>query len=50
MLSVCTVRMPWPEKVWRNGIEPHIQVEPTVEGVIRDEDRALNTALSYLCG
>lgn len=50
MLAICTVRMPWPEEVWRKGIEPHIWVEPTVEDVIRDEDRTLNVALSYLNG
>ncbi len=50
MLGICTVRMPWPEEVWRKGIEPDIWVEPTAEDVIRDEDRALNTALQHLCG
>ena len=36
-------------KKWRKcGIEAHIQVEPTVEDVINDEDRLLKTALGYL--
>ncbi len=46
---ICTVRMPEPEEVWHKGIEPHIRVEPTVEDIIHDEDRVLNTALRYLC-
>ena len=29
-LAVCTIRMPWPEEVWRKGIEPHIDVEPAI--------------------
>ena len=47
-LAVCTIRMPWPEEVWRKGIEPHIYVEPTIEDVIRNEDRTLKTAVRYL--
>ncbi len=50
MLGICTVRMPWPEVVAKKGIEPHIRVEPTVEDVIQNEDRTLNTALRHLCG
>ncbi len=42
--------MPWPEEVAKKGIEPHIPVEQTIEDVIRDEDRVLNAAMSYLCG
>ena len=49
-LAVCTIRMPWPEEVWRKGIEPHISVEPTIEDVIRNEDRTLETAVRYLGG
>ena len=49
-LGVCTIRMPWPEEVWRKGIEPHISVEPTIEDVIRNEDRTLETAVRYLGG
>ncbi len=48
--AICTVRMPEPEEVWQKGIEPHIRVEPTVEDIIQDEDRVLNTAMRYLCG
>jgi carboxyl-terminal processing protease len=48
MLGVCTIRMPWPEEVWLKGIEPHIHVEPTIEDIIRNEDRTLNTALLSL--
>jgi C-terminal processing protease CtpA/Prc len=47
---ICTVRMPEPEEVWQKGIMPHIRVEPTVEDIIHDEDRVLNTAMGYLCG
>lgn len=49
-LAVCTVRMPWPEKVWRKGIEPHVRVEPTIQDVVEDHDRALLTAMRYLVG
>ena len=49
-LAVCPIRMPWPEEVWRKGIEPHINVEPTIEDVIRNEDRTLETAVRYLGG
>jgi carboxyl-terminal processing protease len=48
--AICTIRMPWPEAVWQKGIEPNIYVEPTIEDVIKNEDRALETAVSYLCG
>ena len=48
-LGVCTIRMP-SSKDWRKGIEPHIRVEPTVEDVIHQEDRALSAAMRYLCG
>jgi C-terminal processing protease CtpA/Prc len=48
--GICTVRMPEPEEVWQKGIVPHIPVEPTVEDIIHDEDRVLNTAMHYLCG
>jgi carboxyl-terminal processing protease len=48
--AVCTIRMPWPEAVWQKGIEPHIHVEPTIEDVIRNRDRTLETAVGYLCG
>jgi len=48
--AICTVRMDWPHKIWRKGIEPHILVEPTVEDVIRNEDHVLNTAVRYLHG
>jgi hypothetical protein len=40
--------MPWPEEVWRKGIEPHILVEPTIEDVIWGEDRTLKTAMQEL--
>jgi hypothetical protein len=46
--GVCTIRMPWPEAVWQKGIEPHIYVEPTIEDVIVNKDRILETALSFL--
>jgi len=46
--AICTIRMPWPEQVWRKGIEPHICVSPTVEDVIRNEDRTLAAARRYL--
>jgi hypothetical protein len=36
------------EEVWQKGIEPHIHVEPTIEDVIRNKDRTLETAPSYL--
>ena len=49
-LAVCTIRMPWPEEVWRKGIEPDINVEPTIEDVIRNKDRTLETAVRYLGG
>ena len=49
-LAVCTIPIPWPEEVWRKGIEPHIDVEPAIEDVIRNEDRTLKTAVCYLCG
>jgi hypothetical protein len=42
--------MPEPEEVWQKGIEPHIRVELTVEDIIQDEDRVLNTAMRYLSG
>jgi C-terminal processing protease CtpA/Prc len=45
---ICTVRMPEPEEVWQKGIEPDIRVEPTVEDIINDRDRVLDTALQYL--
>jgi C-terminal processing protease CtpA/Prc len=48
LLGVCTIRMPWPELVERKGIEPHIRVEPTIEDIIRNEDRTLTTAVSSL--
>jgi carboxyl-terminal processing protease len=48
ILGVCTIRMSWPEEVWRKGIEPHIHVEPTIEDIIRNEDRTLNTAVVSL--
>jgi C-terminal processing protease CtpA/Prc len=48
ILGVCTIRVPWPELVGRKGIEPHIYVEPTIEDVIQNEDRALKTAVSSL--
>jgi C-terminal processing protease CtpA/Prc len=48
ILGVCTIRMPWPELVGRKGIEPDIHVEPTIEDIIRDEDRTLKTAVSSL--
>jgi len=48
--GICTIHMPWPEEVWKNGIEPDIWVEPTIEDVIRNEDRALKTAVEYLGG
>ena len=47
-LSVCTIRMPWPEEVWRKGIEPHVHVKPTIEDIIRNEDRTLKTAVLSL--
>jgi C-terminal processing protease CtpA/Prc len=47
---ICTVRMPWPEEVALKGIEPHVRVEPTVDDVIRNEDRVLQTAIRYLRG
>jgi carboxyl-terminal processing protease len=50
MLGICTVRMDWQEEAWQTGIEPHIRVEPTVQDIIRDDDRALDTAVRYLCG
>jgi hypothetical protein len=40
--------MPWPEEIWRKGIEPDVWAEPAVEDVIRDEDRILKTALSQI--
>jgi C-terminal processing protease CtpA/Prc len=46
ILGVCTIRNPWPEEVWRKGIEPHIHVEPTIEDIIRNEDRTLKAAVS----
>lgn len=48
--GICTIRMPWPEEIWRKGFAPDIWVEPTIEDVIRNEDRTLKTALDYLCG
>jgi len=48
--AICTIRMPWPEEVWQKGIEPDISVEPTIEDIIKNKDRALETAVSYLCG
>ena len=48
--GICTIRMPWPEEIWRKGIEPDIWVEPTIEDVIRNEDRTLKTAVDYLNG
>jgi C-terminal processing protease CtpA/Prc len=48
ILGVCTISMPWPEKVWCKGIEPHVYVEPTIEDVIRNEDRTLKIAVSSL--
>ena len=48
ILGVCTIRMDWPELVGRKGIEPHIHVEPTIEDIIRNEDRVLKTAVSSL--
>jgi C-terminal processing protease CtpA/Prc len=50
ILGVCTVNMPWPEGIWRKGIEPHIHIEPTIEDIIRNEDRILKTAVSTLLG
>jgi carboxyl-terminal processing protease len=47
--GICTIRMPWPEEIWQKGIEPDIWVEPTVEDVMRDEDRALKAAVDDLC-
>jgi len=43
-----TVHMSEYDEIWKKGIEPDIWVEPTIEDVIKDEDRALNTALRYL--
>jgi len=48
ILGICTIRMPWPEEIWRRGIEPHIHVEPTIEDIIRNEDRTLKTAVLSL--
>jgi C-terminal processing protease CtpA/Prc len=48
MLGICTVRVPWPELLGRKGIEPHIHVDPTIEDIIRNEDRTLKTAVSSL--
>jgi carboxyl-terminal processing protease len=45
IMGICTLRMPWPEKVAEKGIEPHIRVEPTVEDIFRDEDRVLSHVL-----
>jgi C-terminal processing protease CtpA/Prc len=50
VLGVCTIRVSWPELVGRKGIEPHIHIEPTVEDIIRNEDRTLKMALSSLLG
>jgi C-terminal processing protease CtpA/Prc len=50
ILWVCTIRMPWPALVGRKGIEPNIQIEPTVEDVIRNEDRMLKMAQSSITG
>jgi carboxyl-terminal processing protease len=49
-LAICTIRMPWPEKVWRKGIEPHVCVEPTIQDIIGNQDRVLTTAVRYLGG
>jgi hypothetical protein len=40
--------MNWPAEVWRDGIVPHVSVEPAVEDVMRDEDRALVAARRQL--
>lgn len=48
LLGVCTISMAWPEEVWRKGIEPHIHVEPTIEDIIRNEDRTLKAAMASL--
>lgn len=48
LFSICTVRMPWPEEVAQKGFEPHIWVEPAVEGVIRGEDQVLDAAARWL--
>ncbi len=47
-VAVCTVQMNWPAEVWRDGIVPHVSVEPAVEDVMRDEDRALVAARRQL--
>lgn len=48
MVGICTVRMPWQERIAGKGIEPHVRIEPTVEDVIRHEDRVLQEAVRYL--
>jgi C-terminal processing protease CtpA/Prc len=50
IFGVCTVKVPWPELTGRTGIEPDIHVEPTIEDIIRNEDRILNAAVSSLLG
>jgi C-terminal processing protease CtpA/Prc len=47
---ICTVRMPETEEIWQKGIQPQIAVEPTIEDIICDEDRVLQTAVRSLCG
>ena len=48
--GICTIRMPWPVEIWRQGIQPDVWVEPTIDDVIQNEDRILRTAVDYLCG
>ncbi len=48
--GICTIRMPWPDEVWRTGIAPDMWVEPTIQDVIDDSDRVLKTALEHLHG
>jgi hypothetical protein len=49
-VAICTVQSDWPAEVWRDGIVPHVRIEPTLEDVIRDEDRVLETARRQLLG
>ena len=49
MLGICTVRMPWPEVIYGQGILPDVHVEPTIDDVIHNEDRVRKMAIRHLC-
>ncbi len=48
LLAVCTIQMPWPDKVWIQGIAPDIRIEPTIDDVVQNKDRVLEAGVELI--